>query len=426
MKTDKQNKKEKLSKLLDGIDEKYTAEALEVRRRSSVLPKIAAAAACVALAVTATVMLPVMSRSSSNVITETDHEIEAVTDIGNTTESSGESKTPEKISPVRPYKSGVGSTGELAYVWFWEDMAPIERFTHFILNGMEYSTRAALISEDKLGDSLGSAVFKGYDAGTNTEYTESFELFEIRDISSEYLVAACIEGEHVVFINRDVTAPETFGELMDSLALAENLSFETFSLNERYRPQDHYRLDGDRKIWDILSFCDTAPLCPEDVPDFSGERYLSFTATSEALGIYKMVFSVTDDGYVTTNICEYGYTYYIGKDAAEEIFDYCLDMGKKAEAEPYMYYIYGYVTEVSDGYFLIDDSEVCSDPDDGLIFKVKTDDIRVGRYVKHGIVKEGAFISIHFKGEITEKCEIKNVQYITEAYYHGGDVVVLE
>ena len=468
----KKEKREKISEILDCIDEKYIAEAAKENiTRRSVWLKVGTAAACLTLAVTATaVMLPAMNNSEAGSYTESKTSTEAViehateTDIivpgitdteavsaeitepapdtESTTEAEkitspvatdpaetpGDNIPTQPISPMRPYKDDVISSGESAIIWTWDAMTAAERYRGFTMNGCEYTTRASEIGKDKLGKALGEFEFTGYDIYTDSVYTETFAVYGITGIKAEYLVAAELDGAYTVFRNANTPAPSTLGELMDTLALTETLPLKEYSFHSDYENGGYFALDNGNEIWDILEECKDAPLQSDDTLVFSGREVLSFTATSEELGIYKKVFSITRDGYVSTNIAEYGYVFFIGEDAAERIFDLAISNSTPAEAEPYYYSVAGIVTEIGDGYVLIDDSSACENRGDGIIFKVDTTDPAVGRYVTHGIVKEGSFVYVSHRGKLTfsEEWLINDVVSIADAILTDDGILTLE
>ncbi len=468
----KKEKREKISELLDGIDEKYIAEAAETKNtRRSLWMKFGAAAACLALIVTATaVMLPAMNSSEAGVYTESEaateaviehatetdvivpgitdtetvsaeitepaHDTESTTEAEKITspeatepvETTGESIPPQPISPMRPYKDSVASSVESALIWPWDAMTAAERYRGFTMNGCEYTTRASEIGKDKLGKALGEFEFTGYDIYTDSVYTETFAVYGITGIKTEYLVAAKLDGAYTVFRNANTPAPSTLGELMDTLALTETLPLKEYSFHSDYENGGYFALTDGNALWNILEECKAAPIEVNDTIVFSGRDVLSFTATSEELGIYKKVFSITRDGYASTNIAEYGYVFFIGEDAAEKIFDLAKSNSTPAEAEPYYYSVAGIVTEIGDGYVLIDDSSVCENIGDGLIFKLDTTDPAVGRYVTHGIIKEGSFVYVSHRGKLTfsEKWLINDVVSIADAILTDDGILTLE
>ena len=248
----KKEKREKISEILDCIDEKYIAEAAETKNaRKSLWLKLGATAACLALAVSATaVMFPAMNSSEAGVYTESEASTEAVIEHATETdvivpgitdteavsaeiteptyntestteeekitspaetepaETPGDNIPTQPISPMRPYKDGIIHTSENAIIWTWDNMTDAERYTSFSMNGVEYSTRARSIAENKLAKPLGIYEFTGYDIYTDSLHTKSFNVCEIEGVSTEYLVAAEIGEEYTVFINRNATLPQ--------------------------------------------------------------------------------------------------------------------------------------------------------------------------------------------------------------------------
>ena len=160
-----------------------------------------------------------------------------------------------------------------------------------------------------------------------------------------------------------------------------------------------------------------------------GDRnYLSFTITSEALGIYKKVLYITEDGYFWTNLAEYAYLYEIGEDAARKIISYVKENSVKAEMEPYEYRLAGTLVAIEDGYVLIDDTVLCRDPEEGMVFKVPTDDIRIRRCIEFGGIDEGDMVVVSFRGEIAveEENTIRGAVDMNEGVLMDGHVAVPE
>ena len=160
-----------------------------------------------------------------------------------------------------------------------------------------------------------------------------------------------------------------------------------------------------------------------------GERnYICFTATSEALGIYKKVLYITEDGYLKTHIFEYGYLYEIGTEAADQIISHVRAHSTETVFEPYEYKIAGTVTMIGDDYVLVDDTVVCRDPEDGMVFKVPTDDIRVRRCVEFGGVGVGDIVMVSFRGDIDVEAGnvIRGAVSIDQGFLEDGYVAVPE
>ena len=74
----------------------------------------------------------------------------------------------------------------------------------------------------------------------------------------------------------------------------------------------------------------------------------------EALGVYNRVIYISEDGYFATNIFDYEYSYFIGKEAAD---DHHYVQKHLFEQSPY--YVCNHirtVTEIGNGYIMVDDT----------------------------------------------------------------------
>ena len=300
----------------------------------------------------------------------------------------------------RDYK-GVISGGE-SYIDFpWEYKLGYEKYTSVKYDGNEYSSRAREINEALLGEVLGTCKAKGEDSYTNKTYTETLNVRKINGVSEDKLIAVEMDGEYYVYYNDEVKCPATFGELIDAYNLSETLPLVKFSVNEGYKEKGYYQITDDEYIWQVLSECRDAEFYAENDKWNRGDRnYLSFTATSEALGVYKKVFYITEDGYVSTNVFNYSYVYYIGVDAANKIITHAKGNATEAEREQYEYTIAGTITEIGDGYILIDDTVLCKDKKDGMVFKVLTDELIIRRYLECTNIKVGDTVAVKFQTEI--------------------------
>ena len=300
----------------------------------------------------------------------------------------------------RSYKAMIGgSEGVIEFPW--EYKLPYERFGSVRHDGREYRARGRAIDERLLGEALGTCSAKGVDVYTDTVYTEDFTARSIRGVSAENLIAVCMDGTYYVYFNSQAAHPATFGELMAAYSLFETLPLASFSVNEGYKEKGNYRIADDSYLWQILSECEDASLYAEgNAWSREDRRYLSFTATSEALGVYKKVFYVTEDGYISTNIFGSSCVYSIGEEAAGKLIASAKSNGVETPWEQSEYTVGGTVTEIGDGYILLDDTVLCRNKRDGMVFKILTDQPIIGRYLVCADIKVGDTVSVKFQGEI--------------------------
>ena len=300
----------------------------------------------------------------------------------------------------RDYKGVIsGSEGDIEFPW--EYKLTYEKYYTVKYNGNEYRTRARAINESLLGEVLGTCTAQGVDSYTDKTYTETFDVRKINGVSEEKMIAVGMDNEYYVYFNDEVKCPATFGELLDAYNLSETLPLIKFSVNEGYKEKGYYQITDDEYIWQVLSECRNAEFYAENDKWSRGDRnYLSFTATSEELGVYKKVFYITEDGYVSTNVFNYSYVYYIGEDAANKIITHAKRNATEAEREQYEYTIAGTITEIGDGYVLIDDTVLCKDKNDGMVFKILTEDLIIRRYLECTNIKVGDTVAVKFQTEI--------------------------
>lgn len=292
---------------------------------------------------------------------------------------------------VRDYANGF--VEQSAYPMFpWEYKTVWEQYTALDLNGVPYHSRAHAISESKLGQDLGQWTVRGYDWYTETQPERTVAVRAITGVDQNRLVAVQLDGDWYVFLYDREAKPATFGAFMDELNLPQNLSLTHFSTAD----DDYYSIESDSEIWKILSACRDAKQT-EDSDYLSKREHISFTATSEELGISNLVFTVTADGFVKTNILNFGCDYFIGQDAAKQIMDYALANKKTATWEN-GYWLAGTVTEIGDGYILVDDSVMMENPEDGMVFRISTEDVRVRRWVEWigAGIKVGDFVVVRY------------------------------
>ena len=300
----------------------------------------------------------------------------------------------------RDYKGVIsGSEGDIEFPW--EYKLTYEKYYTVKYNGNEYRTRARAINESLLGEVLGTCTAQGVDSYTDKSYTETFDVRKINGVSEEKMIAVGMDNEYYVYFNDEVKCPATFGELLDAYNLSETLPLIKFSVNEGYKEKGYYQITDDEYIWQVLSECRNAEFYAENDKWSRGDRnYLSFTATSEKLGVYKKVFYITEDGYVSTNVFNYSYVYYIGEDAANKIITHAKSNATEAEREQYEYTIAGTIIEIGDGYVLIDDTVLCKDKNDGMVFKILTEDLIIRRYLECTDIKVGDTVAVKFQTEI--------------------------
>ena len=349
-------------------------------------------------------------------------------------------KSPEApvISSDRYDKNKTALTGEIAIEWPREYQTPMERYSVFEFNGAAYVSRSNVISDESL---LGEIIHDenaskyeifGWDSYTEEEKQElemeGFEIRKIKNVDSDKLIAVRIFGEYVVFRSciGEKEFPQTFKEFYDGYGLSQTLKLETYCDKDGYSTGDWFTTDAGQYVIDALADCGAAPLVSADGAYFSDKNGITFTVTSEPLGIYKKSFIITEDGYLCTNIAEYGYTFEIGKDKANDIISYVKAHSTKTEMEPFYNSVAGIITKIGDGYILVDDSVLCKDEKDGIVFKIPTDSMIVRRWIEYYHLNVGDAVMIEYKGDISKDYTVNGIVSMSEAIITEEGVIVEE
>lgn len=388
------------------IDDEILEES-EKKRSNKPWLRVTVIAACAALVIAAAVAAPLFKKAP---------------------------ETPEQpavIDKDRYDKNKTALSGEAAIEWSWTDKTPAEKYTVVTLDGVKYVTRGNEINKDLLSESLGICEANGYDTYTEKTYTEKFESRAVKNVDKDKIIAVNIEGTYVVF-RRDMYSeqviPMLFKEFYEEYGLTETLKLETYCDKDGYNKDGWFKTDAGQYVIDVLATCGDAPLVSADGAYFSDKNGITFTVTSEPLGIYKKSLIVTEDGYLCTNIAEYGYSFEIGAEKANEIISYVKAHSEKTEMEPFYNSVAGVITEIHDGYILVDDSVLCKDEKDGIVYKIPADSMIVRRWIENTYprLNVGDAVMIEYKGDISKDYTVNGIVSMNEARIFEDGIYVEE
>ena len=365
------------------IDDDLITAALEdpPRKRHNLMIKWMPVAACLALVMIAGILVPHFLRK----------------------DAAAEEKYKYHVSEI-----------ERAIEWPWKYKTLVEKYPVVKFNGKQFTAKSQnSIHTEVMGEVIGNCVAEGLDSDTRKTYTETFEVRKIKGISEELMIAVGNEDGFYVYAADEEAAPDTLDKLMELYELSQNIELNYVTKCEGYEEKEELLLDNDEKIWQLLSGCGDAKL--DDTSDFferENRRYLAFTATSEALGVYNRVIYISEDGYFATNILDYEYRYFIGKEAAGQIISYVQKHSTETKSSTSLPTISGTVTEIGNGYIMVDDTVLCRKSKAGKKYKVYTDDIKVRRWIESGEIKAGDLVVVEYEGEISSNYEVKGAYSI--------------
>lgn len=218
----------------------------------------------------------------------------------------------------------------------WNEMSISQQFNEVEYNNSKYSSRITKISNNNILKNIGNATLTGYDTYTETTYNKKAELYSIKDIEEKCAIAIKFEGDtdYYVYVN-SYYRPTTLGEFTKDLNLEEIISFGTIYYN--YWDEDlqedinveFYGIDN-KIIWQKLFNNKNLEniYSDNDTEKYTSERFsqsIGISVDIPLLGYKNISVSLTDKGYLLTNILDTGKGFYIGEDKVQEFLDYIKD-----------------------------------------------------------------------------------------------------
>lgn len=303
------NEAEKILHAIGGIDERFIEESerysksAKIRKRAIV---IAGAAAGIAVIAAGTVLLQNRLQPANQV-------------------------------PVSELSS---CTSEVWVIPKWDEMSMVEKFGEVEFGGERYN--GSSLSGFERGEYLGNAVLSGYDVYEEKSYTANASVYSNVGISTECAVVVAFDtGEEYVYRNTWYK-PATLGDFITDLNLCENLEIVGAYVQENRSDgwsDTHYTGVSTEKIMEILFADESIP----NVENFDqmvfefGRSRIDFAINVERIGAQNISISLTEDGWLITNILDTGKAFYVGTEKIDEVMSYLETC--ESETKSYTYQI---------------------------------------------------------------------------------------
>lgn len=226
-------------------------------------------------------------------------------------------------------------TEDIAVVPHWEELETNQQYNEVEYNNNTYSSRNAKIESKKIEKELGTTALTGYDSYSQNKRKKDGKIYSIKDLPEECAIAIQFENDEdfYVYVN-SYYKPKTLGELVEDLNLKDTISFGTvyydyFETNAEGKQEYHniqfYNVNNN-DIWEML-FNDLTLKNTYDDRDLNkyGVAVISVSVDIELLGYKNTYISLTDKGYLETNILDTGKAFYIGEEKVQEFIDYVID-----------------------------------------------------------------------------------------------------
>ena len=195
----------------------------------------------------------------------------------------------------------------------WDAKTIDEQFLSFRQNETEYVSRSKQVPADQTGAYLYDVVITGQDIYNDEMHTANAKVYRIKGIAPDCAVAVRFQGYSTYYSYTSFNYnPATLGEFADALNLTNTLTFGTV-----------YRADGaSLDSYDAAvprSVLEDCRDCKRVEDETSYNIVFGASVSVDLLGIKNKSMRFTEDGYLTTNLMEQRYTFYIGEDKVQEI-----------------------------------------------------------------------------------------------------------
>lgn len=235
----------------------------------------------------------------------------------------------------------------------WEEMTLPQKFHSLVFHETFYSSsRGAAIAPEQAGELLGTFPLLGRDPyEPDTEHRLSASVYCLPDVAPECAVAVGISGTeesraegikdaelsvYYIYLNA-YYIPDTLGGFIDDLNLKELLFFgDVYSgqlINGEYKSFRHTALPADA-VWTLLLQDRSIPAVRDYDMHLFGPALMTVAIDMPLLGYENIALSVTEDGYLTTNILETGKAFYIGTEKAAQFAEYVWEHCETHEVKP--------------------------------------------------------------------------------------------
>ena len=312
-------KKEKLSEIISLIDDRFVAEAADMKKKPARVYRYVGIAACLVVAVVAGVFI-----SQSDFVTPPPVSSETTSN-----ESGAGDKNQQEIAPVPEIATEavieIVTEPSMMISPKWDERITSDKFPELLLGETAFSSQRTEISAESIGEFIADTKMTGYDIYEDKTYTINAKAYKIANISSECAVAVKIgnEDKYYVYINVWYT-PETLGDLINAIDMKNTLSFgKAYKNYSDYDKGEHISLIftdfDDGIVWNMI-------LSDTSIKNIEYDRFsdmlISLSVDIPVLGYKNISLGVTKDGYIVTNIMGTQKCFFIGTEKAEAFESY--------------------------------------------------------------------------------------------------------
>lgn len=208
----------------------------------------------------------------------------------------------------------------------WDDLDISRQYASMEWEGRGYNGTSAVISQDKIEHFLGQELLSGQDAYTEVIHEREGNVFAIAGVAPKCAVAVELEGTYYVYRTSEYV-PDTLGDLIGDLNLYENIQFGSVWYEYQKKNGEYVSVEfidlPQNIIWEML-LSDETLTNVEHYDQMQFSNIMSISVNIPIIGYENIALSVTEEGYVTTNILDTGKAFFIGTEKVQKFVDYVL------------------------------------------------------------------------------------------------------
>ncbi len=305
---------EYLNDALGEISDEKIADAANGKKTKRITFLKVASAACIVLAVAAGVVFAKTDKlkiKDEQVQNQVEAAVQTAADTAN-----GET-TLTAAAEIYPEKK-------------WDEKESNEKYTELSVNGKTYLSTGMKAEKTEIGTKLGSAKAKGFDIYTDKTYETDCEVYAVGSFQSEFLVAVKFDADGNAYSYKSEDwFPSDLRDFTETLNFSENIKIDrdVMLISDSDVIASQIKLDYNEKLihaaYGLLEADGEAKALEYTADNMAknSERILEFGVSSPLLSRYSLFLSVSEDGYIMTNLVDVGVSFFVGREAVKALFE---------------------------------------------------------------------------------------------------------
>ncbi len=212
----------------------------------------------------------------------------------------------------------------------WDEKESNEKYTELSFNEKTYLSTGMKAGKTETGTKLGPAKAKGFDSYTDKIYETDCEVYTVGTFKSDFLVAVKFDTDGNTYSYKaEDWFPSDLRDFTETLNFSENIKIDSdiiLSSNSDVSASQiklHENEALPNTVYRLLEACGKAQALEYTADNMAkdGERILEFGVSSPLLSRYSLFLSVSEDGYIMTNLVDVGVSFFVGREAVKALFE---------------------------------------------------------------------------------------------------------